>query len=100
VENAQGSGTLAFEVYFSDALGTLFDGANLVASDTVVVNGVETVVVAPPPFLADHPAIFATDLLYVGVRLFGQADAGPTLSGRLQFQQLSARIVVEDDLTP
>ena len=98
--NTQGSGTLAFEIYFSDVLGTLFDPANLVAADTAVVNGVETVSLAPPPFLADNPSIFATDLLYVGVRLLGQASAGPTLAGRLQFQQLDARIVVKDDLTP
>jgi hypothetical protein len=98
--NTQGSGTLAFEIYFSDALGTLFDPANLVAADTAAVTGVETVSVAPPPFLADNPSIFATDLLYVGVRLFAQADAGPALAGRLRFQQLGARIVVQDELTP
>jgi hypothetical protein len=98
--NTQGSGTLAFEIYFSDALGALFDPANLVAADTAAVTGVETVSVAPPPFLADNPSIFATDLLYVGVRLFAQADAGPALAGRLRFQQLGARIVVQDELTP
>lgn len=98
--NTQGSGTLAFEIYFSDSLGTLFDPANLVGADTAAVNGVETVAVAPPPFVADNPSIFATDLLYVGVRLFAQAAAGPTLTGRLRFQQLDARIVVQDDLTP
>jgi len=100
VDNAQGSGTLAFAVFFSDSLANLFDAANLVAADTAVVNGVETVAVAPPPFLADNPAIFATDLLYVGVRLFGQANAGPAMTGRLKFQRLDARIVVQDELTP
>ena len=100
VENTQGSGTLAFAIYFSDSLATLFDAANLVAADTAVVNGVETVAVAPPPFLADDPAIFSTDLLYVGVRLFGQANAGAAMTGRLRLQQLDARIVVQDELTP
>lgn len=100
VANTQGSGALAFEIYFSDTLATLFAPANLVASDTAVVNGAETVAVAPPPFLADNPSIFGTDLLYVGVRLLGQANPGPALTGRLQFRELSARIVVQDELTP
>lgn len=100
VENAQGSGTLAFALFFSDSLATLFDAANLVASDTAVVNGAQTVAVAPPPFLADAPSVFGTDLLYVGVRLLGQANAGPALAGRLKFRELSARVVVLDDLMP
>lgn len=100
VENAQGSGALAFEVYFSDSLANLFTPPKLVASDTVLVSGAQTVAVAPPPFLVNDPSIFATDLLYVGVRLSAAANAGPTLSGRLRFRQLDARIVVQDELTP
>jgi len=100
VENTQGAGAVAFEIFFSDSLATLFAPANLVAADTAVVNGVETVALAPPPFLANAPSVFATDLLYVGVRLSGQANAGAAMTGRLRFQQLEARIVVQDDLTP
>lgn len=100
VENTQGSGTVAFEIYFSDALATLFDPTKLVAADAAVVNGVETVALAPPPFLVNDPSIFQTDQLWVGVRLFGQANAGPAMTGRLRFRQLEARIVVEDDLQP
>jgi hypothetical protein len=39
-------------------------------------------------------------VLSVGVRRSAAPDAGPTLSGRLRFQQLDARIVVQDELTP
>ena len=45
----------------------------------------------------------STQLLLLGAfaaPALGQANAGPTLTGRLQFQTLSARIVVQDELTP
>jgi hypothetical protein len=99
-ENTAGAGTVAFEIYFSDAVATLFDPANRVAADTAAVSGLQTVALAPPPFLVNDPTIFQTDQLWVGVRLSGQANAGPAMTGRLVFRQLDARIVVEDDLTP
>lgn len=98
VANTQGAGSLGFEIYLSDSLATLFTPAKLVAGDTAVVNGVATVTLAPPPFPVTDPSIFATDRLWLGVRLSAQASAGPDLTGRLQFQQLSARVVVQDEL--
>ena len=49
VANTQGSGSLAFEVFFSDSLSTLFTPAHRAATDTAVVSGVGTGAEFPTP---------------------------------------------------
>lgn len=100
VQNTAGSGTIEFEVYFDEALATLFAPGNLVAADTATLSGAGTVTLAPPPFRVADPAVFASDRFWVGVRLVGAANVGPSMTGRVQVTALGVRIVVQDELTP
>ena len=100
VQNTTGSGTVEFEVYFDRQVLTLFAPGNLVAADTAAVSGPGTVTLAPPPFLVGDPTVLASDKFWVGVRLVGNASAGPAMTGRVQVGVLSLRMVVQDELTP
>ncbi len=100
VENTQGAGSVAFEVFFAESVTTVFDPANRVATDTAVVNGVETVALDPLPFLVSDPSLFARDEWWVGVRVTASANIGLALTGRFRFRTFGARIVVQDELTP
>ncbi len=100
VRNTAGSGSIEFEVYFDESVVTLFAPGNLVAADTATVSGAGTVTLAPPPFRVGDPAVFTNDRFWVGVRLVGSANVGPSMTGRVQVSALGVQIVVQDELTP
>ncbi len=96
VENATGSGQVAFQIFFSDNAGSLYSGTPY-AADTAVVTGADTVTLAPPPIPFGADTVFSNEKLWIGVRASVAANAGPALEGTLRLSQLRLRVVLNDD---
>jgi len=96
VENATGSGQVAFEIFFSDSAATLYTGTPY-AADTAVVTGADTVTLAPIPIPFGADSVFSNEKVWIGVRASVVANAGPALEGTLRLSQLWLRIVLNDN---
>lgn len=96
VENATGSGQVAFEIFFGSDSLTLYTGTPY-AADTAVVSGVDTVTLAPGPIPFGADSVFSNEKVWIGVRASVVANAGPPLEGTLRLSQLRLRIVLNDN---
>ncbi|MGH9260453.1 MAG: hypothetical protein ACRD08_11240 [Acidimicrobiales bacterium] len=97
VENATGSGQVAFEIFFGADSATLYSTTPY-AADTAVVTGVDTVTLAPGPVPFGADTVFSNEKVWIGIRASVVANAGPQpLEGTLRLSQLRLRIVLNDD---
>lgn len=98
LENTAGAGSVTFDVFFSQAQGTLFTGTPYVSASSGPVSGVQTVPLLPPTAVSLGDSVFNTDSLWVGVRARITTNVGPNMVGQLRLTTIRLRIVVKDNI--
>ena len=96
LENATGSGSVQFDVFFSKAQGSLFTGTPYLTASSGAVVGADTVPLLPPTTVSLADSVFNTDSLWVGIRARLSTNVGPNMTGHLRLNQIQLRIVLQD----
>jgi len=98
LENATGSGSVQFDVFFSKAQGSLFTGTPYLTASSGAVVGADTVPLLPPTTVSLADTVFNTDSLWIGIRARLSTNAGPNMTGHLRLNQIQVRIVLQDKI--
>ncbi len=98
LENATGSGSVTFDVFFSKAQGSLFTGTPYLSASSGAVSGADTVPLLPPTTVSLADTVFNTDSLWVGIRARLNTNIGPNMTGHLRLTQIRVRVVLQDKL--
>ena len=96
LENATGSGSVTFDVFFSKTQGLLFTGTPYLSASSGAVSGADTVPLLPPTTVSLADTVFNTDSLWVGIRARLNTNIGPNMTGHLRLTQIRVRIVLQD----
>jgi hypothetical protein len=96
IENATGSGSVTFSVFFAKTQGSLFTGTPYLTAASGPISGADTVQLLPPTTLSLADTVFNTDSLWVGIRVRITTNVGPAMTGRFRITTLGLRIVVQD----
>jgi hypothetical protein len=96
VENATGSGSVTFDVFFAKSQSGLFSGSPYLSAASGTISGVDTVQLLPPTTISLNDQVFATDSLWVGIRARISTNVGPNMTGKLRLTNLGLHIVVQD----
>ncbi|HEY3219351.1 MAG TPA: hypothetical protein VGJ80_01345 [Gemmatimonadales bacterium] len=98
LENATGSGSVTFDVFFSQTQGSLFTGMPYLSASSGAVSGADTVPLLPPTTVSLADTVFNTDSLWVGIRARLSTNIGPNMTGHLRLTQIRLRIVLQDKI--
>jgi len=94
-ENATGTGSVSFQVYFDTVKSTVYTGAPAFSVSGAVTPGATTTSPFDIPNLPDAlKPFFLASTVYVGIR----ASATGTIQGTAKLSALRARIVIEDKI--
>ncbi len=96
IENATGSGSVQFDVFFAKTQGALFTSTPYLTAASGPIVGADTVQLLPPTTVSVADTVFDTDSLYVGIRARISTNAGPNMTGQLRLTTLGVRIVVQE----
>jgi len=94
-ENATGTGSVSFQVYFDTVKSTVYTGAPAFSVSGAVTPGATTTSPFDIPNLPDAlKPFFLASTVYVGIR----ASATSTIQGTAKLTALRARIVIQDKI--
>jgi len=96
VENATGSGSVTFQVFFAKTQSGLFTGTPYISASSGPVSGVQTVQLLPPTTVSLSDTVFNATDLWVGIRVRLSTNVGPNMTGQLRLSQLRLRVVLQD----
>lgn len=96
IENATGSGSVQFDVFFAKTQGSLFTTTPYLTANSGPIVGADTVQLLPPTTVSVADTVFDTDSLWVGIRARISTNLGPNMTGQLRLTTLGVRIVVQD----
>ena len=98
VIDTSGSGSVRFDVFFGKSQTGLFlTTPYLTANSGPMVAG-DSVRLLPPTSVSLADTVFNADTVWVGIRARISTNVGPNMAGRLRFQSLNLRVVLQDKI--
>jgi len=96
-ENATGTGSVTFEVFFSKDSASVYGGTPyFTATGTISGTQPSTVPIVAPTTVSLSDSVFNTNTLWVGVHARLNQNAGPGLTGKVRLTTVTMRIVLQD----
>ena len=97
VDNATGTGSVTFEVFFAKDSATAYGGTPyFTATGTISGTQPSTVPLVAPTTVSLSDSVFNTNTLWVGVHARLNQNAGPGLTGKVRLTTVTMRIVLQD----